>query len=122
MKASEVLTKARALIATPDKWWQKNDAKQLSRLREGVPELREGIPELGDCAWTAIDVVAHRYGTTYGTDPATAYLVAQIGGDTEDKPHVRVFKWNDAPERTHAEVLAAFDRAIDAALADEAKQ
>lgn len=26
-----------------------------------------------------------------------------------------IYKWNDAPERTHTEVLAAFDRAIELA-------
>lgn len=29
--------------------------------------------------------------------------------------NVSILRWNDAPERTHEEVLAAFDRAIDLA-------
>lgn len=35
---------------------------------------------------------------------------AAVGG-------VPIGRWNDAPERTHAEVLAAFDRAIELAEA-----
>jgi hypothetical protein len=53
------------------------------------------VTSLGKCTYTAVKkVLQSAVGTSYA------------GG---------VANWNDAPERTQAEVLAAFDRAIELA-------
>lgn len=41
-----------------------------------------------------------------------AYRRLRDGAGLSDKMNIP--RWNDAPERTHAEVLAAFDKAIEA--------
>ena len=93
--ASQVLRAARALIGTPDKWW-KGGANGA-----GVSK----------CSAQAI---YHQPG--YDFDSLN-FLSVAIGG----KPgcYAHIFDWNDAPERTHADVMAAFDRAIALAEKDE---
>lgn len=92
MTAVEVLVAARGLIDTPEKWFG-----------GGSGELREG--QL--CAWQAIDKAASdRYSPL-----VLRFFRSAIQSGIVD--------WNDAPGRTHAEVLAAFDRAIELARAGE---
>lgn len=100
MTTAEILRAARALIDTPDKW-----------LHEGGASGRDGDRR---CVGAAI------YDAGDGQVPFSCY---------EDHPVWGTFKrangllgrplpaWNDEPERTHAEVLDAFDRAIAASEA-----
>lgn len=46
-------------------------------------------------------------------DNALGFLAAALG-----VPVYRIAAWNDAPERTQADVLALYDKAIDLAIAD----
>jgi hypothetical protein len=109
---AEVLVAARAAIASPHRW-----------MKGGYGETREGhcitgFSEIGIfsqrqiytlCAWGAVG-----YGTFWTVGPrlnrndveraATALLETAIGGELTG--------WNDAPGRTHADVLNGFDRAI----------
>lgn len=91
MKASEILIAARALIDTPEKW---------------VKGRKYGC-------WCARDaIIAVAPDEPRSTNSALATLKRAIG-----RPGI--VSWNDAPERTHAEVMAAFDRAIAAEQAKE---
>lgn len=90
MDTLTVLTEARKLIATPDKW------------RQGLPTLdRPGTRPC--CVGQAIERAA-------GHDPTlarTAYAAVEkhIGCSS-------LVCWQDEPGRTHLEVLAALDAAI----------
>ncbi len=95
----DVLVKARELIATPDRWTK----GAFARTEAGaiVPPDRP----VAAC-WCAIGALRR---VTGDTGYRGAFVELQSAADY-DLPH-----WNDAPERTHDEVLAAFDRAIAAA-------
>ena len=85
------LERARALIDTPEKWWQ-----------SGGHNWRAEHECL--CAGLAIEEACIGPG---GWDrEGECYSALGFGGMRD------IAKWNDAPERTHAEVLATFDRAI----------
>jgi hypothetical protein len=45
-------------------------------------------------------------------DPAYRSVIAALGAAVGCKHSYEIARWNDAPERTQAEVLAAFDKAI----------
>jgi hypothetical protein len=86
----DVLIRGRALIADPDRWIKGRDhaivAGRDCYCAAGAlrsARVDQGLPE-------ALRTLRHAAGPDAGTIPA----------------------WNDAPERTHAEVLAAFDAAI----------
>jgi hypothetical protein len=95
---SEVLRAARALIDTPEKWspdgWGDGDTR---------------------CAVHALDstdgVLRHLSGQVHVADPAFQALSRAMGGYPGD--------FNDS--HTHAEVMAAYDRAIAHAEAAEAE-
>lgn len=86
-----VLIAARKMIENPENW-----GKGLERER--------GLGR--HCAEVAIDRAR------YGSREAKLALVKAITGAESDAVGCNIIYWNDAPDRTHAEVLAAFDRAI----------
>lgn len=93
MTTVEVLRAARALIDTPDKWCQGERGRDGSRL----------------CAGHAVgDAIGIGYGRATWAEghPALVALARAMG----TKTHHSVPFWND--NHTHAEVMAAFDRAI----------
>lgn len=86
MTVHDVLVAARKRIENPANWGKAGDVCS--------PDTT--------CAFLAIldsEEIGDRY--TLG------FFRKQVGGS--------IITWNDAPERTHAEVLAAFDRAIEMA-------
>lgn len=84
------LEAARKLIADPSAWVK-------------------GVPPIGCfCAETAIAMACNGDPQNYDSDQAWRALDALRDAIND----AAIFRWNDAPERTHAEVLAAFDRAI----------
>lgn len=87
-----ILIKARAKIADPANW-----GKGFRTVCGGHRTLETC------CASEAIDAVA---ATSKIRSAAFRALAAAAQCDTT------IPLWNDAPERTHAEVLAAFDKAI----------
>lgn len=91
MLTSEILTAARALIDTPAKWGRGMEVIYRNEKR---------------CAGFAICAAA---GSTGGVSAA---IRALSGGSP-----LTIGSWND--ERTHADILNAFDRAIAAELARE---
>lgn len=103
MTVAETLRKARALIDTPEKWCQgvycKGDALcSLGAIYAAGGGDRKDIPEDGDPHFS------------YESERAYRTLSAAISPKW-------VAPWNDAPERTHADVMALFDKAI--ALAEQ---
>lgn len=82
----EILIAARALIDTPKKW-----------VKSAYHREKNGLHSY--CAAGALISVEAPGRTAYDC------LAEAIG-------YRCVSDWNDAPERTHAEVLAAFDKAI----------
>lgn len=99
------LKAARALIDTPEKWlkgtlYGDNDGAMV-RVGWATCFCMDGAIDRACSDGLGID-----------HNRATAAVEALgLGGSME------VWKWNDAPERTHAEVMAAFDKAIEKAEA-----
>lgn len=106
---TDVLLAAKALIATPETWCQ--DVQQRISM-SGVHAY---------CAHGAILVAARMAGVEW--QPSAWYLVRAIGVDPRNsESFIRdLTAFNDAPTRTHAEVLAAFDTAVALARRDEEK-
>lgn len=82
MNASSVLVAAREMLANPENWIR------------GRSRSADGKHCMVDALWKAS-----------GASEAMATLAEAIGGGS-------ISAWNDAEGRTHAEVMAAFDRAI----------
>lgn len=105
MQAVEVLRKARALIEKPECWTKGVFARDA--------EGRELEPNnWAATCFCSLGALAHASGCAPGAVSLRVLrtLAAQIGDPTF--PRTEVADFNDAPERTHAEVLAAFDKAI----------
>lgn len=93
----DVLREARELIDTPEKW---------------IQGLFHGLGRY--CVLGAVYEGARRAGAERLTHPAVDALGYAIFGRPVD---YSISAWNDALERTHADVLAA----IDTAIAEEAR-
>jgi len=114
---ADLLRSARSLIAKPGNW-----------TKGSFYELREhpdGATLTGYCTVGAIDEAAFlaralrglQAGNTDFTRLKAQLAVALVVGvDVRALP-----AWNDEPERTHAEVLAAFDKAIEIETQREAQ-
>lgn len=96
--AAECLRRAKALIPDTEHWWQQSSADEMRPIR-------------CHCPVTAMMFAKGRRSRTLYLTLYGYYANAINTGSIAD--------WNDAPERTLAEVHAAFDRAI--ALAEEGK-
>lgn len=100
MTPREVLIAAKALIDTPEKWTQGWYAKDANG-----KHISDQSPDATCfCSIGAMWAVAHEI---QFVDDALVFL----GRAT--RPAIPT--WNDAPERTHAEVMDAFARAIELA-------
>lgn len=106
MSPREVLIKARALIERPEAWTKGAAARDDG----GVPVSFDSERAVCFCGIGATWKVQER--KSMAIDESGENLLHRVAGG-------RFGSWNDAPERTHAEVLEAFDRAI--ALADGTK-
>lgn len=103
MRPIDILCAARARIADPARWTQ----GACARDDEG-----EACVSVSTHArsWCAVGAISYEGELAYarmgleGSSIALQMLRTLIGDD--------VMNWNDAPERTHAEVIAAFDQAI----------
>lgn len=85
-EVADVLRRAKALIDTPEKWTQGNFCGDHDSF----------------CAWGAIFRAA---ASVNAQSPEPYNQMCKVVGQ-------HLPNWNDATERTHAEVMAAFDRAI----------
>ena len=97
MTVGEVLRASRALIEEPSRWTQ----GAFNKNADGIPYV-EGDDAVCWCAEGAIWHVGIDDYAALGD--ALTLLEFVIDG--------QIPTWNDMPDRAHAEVLAAFDRAI----------
>lgn len=112
---SEVLTRAKARIATPERWTKGTYARDES----GEPADSYSARAVCWCMLGAvfadvIDGIAIEHAICL-PHPIEDALKAANGGE------VRFAHFNDAPETTHADVLAVLDRAIAFAKRREAE-
>lgn len=99
----DTLVAARALIAEPEAWTQGAFAKRA----DGGNTAAIAPAAICWCARGAIEMASRG---SFENENAAVYAFQKAN----DTPSF-IAEWNDAPERTHAEVIAAFDRAIEAA-------
>ena len=113
----EVLKRARELIAPEGAWIQWEHAE----MRGGAAINPESPVACRWCLTGAIRRAAlHHPGGTWPLMPRAFARVARVARepeselqwDTGGQAAREIVSWNDAPERTHAEVLALLDRAI----------
>ena len=99
----EVLEKARELIATPERWTQRVVA---ARTPCSIFEIQPSDPTA--TCWCSIGAILAVQGINrYDQDRSGACEAMRRECNWE-----YLADWNDAEDRTHAEVLEAFDRAI----------
>lgn len=106
--AKDMLRKARALIATPDKWTQGAFARNANGYR--VDE-KNALDVVSRCASGAIKAACRSHHDAGGVLAAVSLKEVVMKHAATNRKIMSV--WNDEPERTHAEVLQAFDRAIE---------
>lgn len=99
MTPADILRAAKARIATPERWTRAAMARDQDGDR--VASVSERA-----CAWCSIGAMEAEVGAS------TSALVRALRALNLAVDGVPVDIWNDMPGRTHAEVLAAFDRAI----------
>jgi hypothetical protein len=107
MKTSEILSAAKKLIETPDKWTK----GAFGRTSEG--HYRQFPEEVKDavcwCAGGAIKMIAPNF-----SDTELAWQMFERAVGIFSIP-----PWNDSEFRTHDEVMAGFDKAIALARSEE---
>ncbi len=106
MKASEVLRKAKELIGTPERWTQGVSAKNADGW---------GVESTDSSA-----VCFCSQGAIRATNAPSRYAAYRMFRDANGLSGIVGF--NDTEGRTHAEVMAAFDKAIAFAEKEEAGQ
>lgn len=99
-KHSELLKRARALIDAPEKWTQDASRRDFG----------------GKLAFCMSGALQSSFGFGIVNDPTYSKLYQRLH-DAAGKP-CSIEGWNDARYRTHAEVMACFDRAIATAEAE----
>ena len=111
------LRAARKLIEQPEKWTQgafQRDAHGHEVAISHTSLHRSWLPRMGShCALGAISVCCR--GSEEGE--VKRHLMDSINGHGPigEKDYYGLTGWNDLPDRTHAEVMLAFDRAIEEA-------
>ena len=96
------LRAARALIDQPEKWTQCAFARDTA----GNSVDGTGVEIVARCASRAINEVS-----VFGEGFEVRKYLRDSMGRTQDA-FFTLSGWNDAPDRTHAEVMQAFDQAI----------
>lgn len=107
LRALKVLTEARALLSDSANWVQNTPARN----RKGTPT---DPTSLTACAWCMMGAI-HRAAYDAKEPPAVALLAARALASVCAASSLlapTIVSFNDDRRRTHAEVVAAFDRAI----------
>lgn len=120
----QVLANARRLLMRPENWHQGGLARGLEVGHYYYPDAFASLPEgAGVCTLGAVEfsLPSERRGWIAHHDDevrlaAMKYICRAIPLETTI---VAIPYWNDAPERTHEQVVAAFDRALLEAAKDE---
>ena len=108
MKPSELLTKAKALIADPKHWTQ----GWYARNAEGQVVGPNAPHAVCWCSIGAIDKAAYEE-TTYSTNLAATRYLAEVS----EECGYNIFEFND--NSSHETVMKAWDKAIKLAKEDE---
>jgi hypothetical protein len=95
MTTLEILKGARELLSDPARWTQGHAARTAA----GRKTSYQDPDAVCYCPWGALRLVG-------GLGADLVVLSLGFEGTSE------FFAWNDAPERTHTEVLARFDKAV----------
>jgi hypothetical protein len=105
---SEIADKLREARALIERGWTQGE---YARRKDGAPA---SILSRELFCYCAAGAVAAGAGYKYPSSivPGMRELSLAVGGDGDESD---ILNWNDAPERTQAEVLAAFDKAIELA-------
>jgi len=104
MTPLEILRSARARIEKPGSWTQGTERRD----ELGNAVFLRGVKFQSCCAVGAIRFAAGEDAyARFGEASASAAMIFRYANGIESIP-----TWNDFPWRTHADVLAAFDRAI----------
>lgn len=98
---TDILVKAKALIDTPEKWIKGSNAEDGN----GVVVSLEDKRAVCFCTVGAVLRVSEDIGVECA---ALDLLYSFVKGEYDDIP-----EWNDTYNRTHAEVMAVFDKAIE---------
>jgi hypothetical protein len=106
--AHQVLKAARALIADPKHWTQ----GELARDADGNPEDEYQPEAVCFCSVGALMRAARVVGDDLNEARFGAFT--QVGNITLDLRGLTIVEFNDAEDTTHADVLAVFDKAIEA--------
>lgn len=104
MKTSEVLLAAKAKIGTPATWGKWNLASDSAGIYVEPDSLEA-------CRWCLSGALRAVAGSAYGQVRSFMVPLTTCGYLTE---------YNDLPTTTHADIMALFDRAIEAAKKQEA--
>lgn len=110
MKPSEVLRAARKLIERPENWTRGADARDV----DGTP-VWAAHGDVEPVCWCSTGALMRVTETGPEYHSGRGFLEQVIS------PWRFIPQWNDAGNRTHPEVLAAFDRAIALAEAEESQ-
>ena len=107
----EILTKARHLVREPKWWIQGNDAKTQNGVRVHCFDPKAHC----FCMTGAISRAVHDLGYNGWTTEPRAFeaMTESLKIVGYEVAMFTMFMWNDMPERTHNEVLKAFDDTIE---------
>lgn len=105
MNTIDILRSARALITEREDWCQGTESIDRNGL-ECSPFSQDSV------CWCATGAILHIVDDLPRSIAAFKALAALLPSDSGKTAENVIAHWNDAPERTHAEVLAAFDRTI----------
>jgi hypothetical protein len=105
MNTLEVLREARSILGEPGTWTK----GALARYENGHPAGVHDPEATCRCLYSTLVLATARLHPSGYESPTATFEAAVAAGfkGTSD-----VVRWNDAPERTHAEVLAKLDTAI----------
>lgn len=100
MNTREILIGARKLIEKPENWTQGAKSRDIN----GKPSVF-GYKASAVC-WCMLGAMEMTGKSLFANNKAQQVIELVINMNS-------IIRWNDSPDRTHAEVLAAFDRAIE---------
>ena len=107
MKVSEFIDRTKALIDTPEKWCK------------GAFKRTELTGQTSYCMLGAANKVAFGFINYFDLHKLFKNYVADaLSLDNSDDILGPIPEWNDAPERTHKEVMEALDKAKELAIMD----
>jgi hypothetical protein len=104
---ADKLREARATLTPEEAWAQGASAYDASH-----KQVRETDPTA--VCWCALGAIARAFNSHYGDDYHQSVTFMLSAARTHDLAF-----WNDSSQRTHGQVLLAFDRAIELAERDQ---